>query len=52
VAKNRSRGRRQVQLHRALVWVIYLVIAVLWPVLMLGMRWLRGQEISPEVVAI
>jgi hypothetical protein len=34
------------------VWVIFLVIAVLWPVLMLGMCWLRGQEISPEVVAI
>lgn len=52
MAINRPRGRCQAQLRRALVWVIFLVIAVLWPVLMLGMRWLRGQEILPEVVAI
>lgn len=47
-----SRDGFQALLRRAPVWVLFLVIANLWPVLMLGIRWLRGQEISPEVVAI
>jgi MFS family permease len=39
-------------LRRAPLWVIFLVVAVLWTALMLGIRWLRGQEISPETVVI